>query len=241
MKYAELREPVYEANRRLGESGLVVLTWGNVSGVDPERSLMAIKPSGVSYDELRPEDIVVLDLKTGEAVDGKMRPSSDTLTHLEIYRAFDDVYGVVHTHSPYATAWAQLRKGIPAYGTTHADTFYGTVPVTRLLTEEEVERDYEGETGRVVVEHFRQNRIKPLEMPAVLLPCHGPFTWGATPAKAVENAVVLEEVARIASYMRDLRDRPDAQLETLPDFILEKHYRRKHGPAAYYGQSKEES
>jgi len=237
MKYAELREPVYEANRILGESGLVVLTWGNVSGVDRNRSLMAIKPSGVSYRELRPEDIVILDLETGETVDGIMQPSSDTRTHLEIYRAFGDVYGVVHTHSPYATAWAQMRRGIPVYGTTHADSFYGMVPVTRLLTEQEVKEDYERGTGRVIVEHFRQNRIEPLEMPAVLLPCHGPFTWGVSPDKAVENAVVLEEVAKIASYMSALRDSP----ETLPDFYLEKHYQRKHGPGAYYGQLKEET
>lgn len=236
MKYAELREPVYEANRILGESGLVTLTWGNVSGVNRNRSLLAIKPSGVSYSELQSKDIVILDLETGEKVDGTLRPSSDTRTHLEIYRSFRDVYGVVHTHSPYATAWAQMSKGIPVYGTTHADTFYGTVPITRFLTEQEVKEDYERGTGQVIVEHFSQNRIEPLEMPAVLLPCHGPFTWGVNPAMAVENAVVLEEVAKIATYMGALWNSP----ATLPDFILEKHYQRKHGPDAYYGQSEEE-
>lgn len=234
MKYPELRESVYEANRKLGESGLVVLTWGNVSGLDQNRSLMAIKPSGISYDDLKVEDIVVLELETGKTVCGSLRPSSDTLTHLEMYRAFDDIFGVVHTHSPYATAWAQVKTGIPVYGTTHADTFNGTIPVTRFITEEESRRDYEKETGKVIVEYFQQHELDPLEMPAILLPCHGPFTWGKTPDKAVEHAVVLEEVAKIAGYMRAMQASP----EILPQHILEKHYQRKHGPAAYYGQEK---
>lgn len=232
MKYPELRESVYEANRKLGESGLVVLTWGNVSGLDREGAFIAIKPSGVSYDDLKVEDIVVLELETGKQVYGSLRPSSDTLTHLELYRAFKGIHGIVHTHSPYATAWAQVKAGIPVYGTTHADTFNGTIPVTRFLTEEEVKRGYEKESGKVIVEHFRRHALKPTEMPAILLPCHGPFTWGKNPDKAVENAVILEEVAKIAGYMRAMQTSP----EILPNYMLAKHFKRKHGPAAYYGQ-----
>jgi L-ribulose-5-phosphate 4-epimerase len=232
MKFAELREQVYEANSKLGTSGLVVLTWGNVSGIDPTRSYMAIKPSGVSYDDLKPEDIVVLELETGKVVAGDMRPSSDTPTHLVLYRQFAEVFGIVHTHSPYAVGWAQANESIPAFGTTHADTFYGPVPVTRLLTQEEVRIDYELNTGKVIAEHFSVSHIDPLAVPAVLVAQHGPFTWGPSPEKAVTNAVVLEEAAKMALFTRQVR----AAAEAVPDFLLEKHYRRKHGPDAYYGQ-----
>jgi len=234
MKYGELRSRVCEANRSLGRSGLVVLTWGNVSGIDQDRSIMAIKPSGVSYMDLQPEDIAVLDIETGRLLDGALRPSSDTPTHLSLYRNFGEVFGIVHTHSTFATAWAQHQTGIPAYGTTHADSFHGTVPVTRPLTEEEVARDYEGETGALIVDHFRSNDIDPAEMPAVLIPFHGPFAWGNSPEGALENVVVLEEVAKIAFYTGAIQ--PPA--ETLPEYFLEKHYQRKHGPRAYYGQAR---
>lgn len=225
----ELKEQVMLANQELQRQGLVIYTWGNVSGIDRERGLVVIKPSGVAYEELAPEKMVVLDLE-GKIVEGKLRPSSDTPTHLELYRKFSEIGGVVHTHSKWATIWAQAGRGIPCRGTTHADYFYGEIPCTRILNEEEVAQAYELNTGRVIVERFQG--INPLEMPAVLVAEHGPFTWGRDCHEAVHNSVVLEQVAEMAYFTRLLtgHDRPISR------HVLEKHYLRKHGPGAYYGQ-----
>lgn len=227
----ELRRQVWAANRDLPRRGLVTLTWGNVSGIDRASGLVVIKPSGVEYDELTPENLVVVDLD-GHVAEGTLRPSSDTATHLELYKAFPAVGGIVHTHSTYATAWAQARRDLPCYGTTHADTFYGPVPCTRQLTPAEVQNEYEKHTGTVIVETFRERGIDAAAVPGVLCACHGPFTWGADAAKAVENAVILEEVARMALLTRQV----DPAAVPAPQYLLDKHYHRKHGPGAYYGQ-----
>ena len=223
----ELKKKVYYANMRLRDEGLVVLTWGNASGFDPDSRLMVIKPSGVSYGLLKPRDLVVVDLH-GNVVEGRYRPSSDTATHLEFYRNFEGVFGAVHTHSLEATARAQAAKEIPCYGTTHADCFHGPVPVTRPLTEAEVDSDYELNTGRVIVERFKG--LEPLAVPGVLVAGHGPFTWGADVMKAVDAAVSLEAIAKMARLTEELGAQP------LPAYVGEKHYQRKHGPNAYYGQ-----
>lgn len=230
----KLKHAVYEANMELPHRGLVTYTWGNVSGIDRERGLVVIKPSGVSYDELTPDDLVVLDLD-GKVVDGKLNPSSDTKTHLELYKAFPEIGGIVHTHSPYAVGWAQAGRDIPAYGTTHADYFYGPVPCCRSLTEQEVEEDYERNTGLVIVETFRQRELDPVHVPGAICRNHGPFTWGKDAAQAVYHAVVLEEVAKMAVYTTQIA--PDAQPS--PQYVLDKHFLRKHGPNAYYGQKKD--
>jgi len=230
--HAELRERVLEANREIVRAGLVVLTFGNASGVDRSAGVMAIKPSGVGYDELRPESMVVLDLGTGEPVDGKLRPSSDTPTHLVLYRRFEAVGGIVHTHSPAATVWAQAGRPLPCFGTTHADHFHGAVPVTRDLTSDEIAGEYEARTGDVIVEAIEGLGLDPLEMPAALVRSHGPFTWGADEAHAVENAVALEAAASMAIDVLAL----EPALGPISGDLLEKHFRRKHGPAAYYGQ-----
>ena len=230
----KLKHAVYEANMELPHRGLVTYTWGNVSGIDRERGLVVIKPSGVSYDELTPDDLVVLDLD-GKVVDGKLNPSSDTKTHLELYKAFPEIGGIVHTHSPYAVGWAQAGRDIPAYGTTHADYFYGPVPCCRSLTEQEVEEDYERNTGLVIVETFRQRELDPVHVPGAICRNHGPFTWGKDAAQAVYHAVVLEEVAKMAVYTTQIA--PDAQ--PAPQYVLDKHCLRKHGPNAYYGQKKD--
>ena len=230
----KLKHAVYEANMELPHRGLVTYTWGNVSGIDRERGLVVIKPSGVSYDELTPDDLVVLDLD-GKVVDGKLNPSSDTKTHLELYKAFPEIGGIVHTHSPYAVGWAQAGRDIPAYGTTHADYFYGPVPCCRSLTEQEVEEDYERNTGLVIVETFRQRELDPFHVPGAICRNHGPFTWGKDAAQAVYHAVVLEEVAKMAVYTTQIA--PDAQ--PAPQYVLDKHFLRKHGPNAYYGQKKD--
>ena len=230
----KLKHAVYEANMELPHRGLVTYTWGNVSGIDRERGLVVIKPSGVSYDELTPDDLVVLDLD-GKVVDGKLNPSSDTKTHLELYKAFPEIGGIVHTHSPYAVGWAQAGRDIPAYGTTHADYFYGPVPCCRSLTEQEVEEDYERNTGLVIVETFRQRGLDPVHVPGAICRNHGPFTWGKDAAQAVYHAVVLEEVAKMAVYTTQIA--PDAQ--PAPQYVLDKHFLRKHGPNAYYGQKKD--
>ena len=229
----KLKHAVYEANMELPRRGLVTYTWGNVSGIDRERGLVVIKPSGVSYDELTPEDLVVLDLD-GNVVDSKLNPSSDTRTHLELYKAFPEIGGIVHTHSPYAVGWAQAGQDIPAYGTTHADYFYGPVPCCRSLAEQEVEEDYERNTGLVIVETFRQRELDPVHVPGAICRNHGPFTWGRDAAQAVYHAVVLEEVAKMAVYTTQIA--PDA--EPAPQYVLNKHFMRKHGPNAYYGQQK---
>ncbi|MBO7720778.1 MAG: L-ribulose-5-phosphate 4-epimerase AraD [Kiritimatiellae bacterium] len=228
----ELKNEVYAANMRLVGAGLVTLTWGNASGFDRSSGLMVIKPSGVDYGAMKPSDMVVVDL-SGKTVEGGLRPSSDTPTHLEFYRRFDGVGGAVHTHSPEATAWAQAARAIPCRGTTHADGFCGPVPVTRFLTPEEVEEAYELNTGRAVAELFTGR--DPLATPAALVAGHGPFTWGETPAKAVDNAVALEAVAKMARLM-ELLDRPGGAPPSLPEHVARKHFMRKHGPNAYYGQ-----
>jgi L-ribulose-5-phosphate 4-epimerase len=232
--YEKLKQDVYDANLALVKAGLVILTWGNASGADRAAGVMGIKPSGVSYDKLKPEDIVVLSLKTGEVVDGTARPSSDTPSHLHLYQQFDSVNGIVHTHSMYGTIFAQALKPIPCLGTTHADHFYGEVPVTRPLTKGEVEVDYELNAGKVIVDHFRKNNIGPLDIPGVLVASHAPFAWGSSTPKAVENAIVLEFTAQMALMGAAISQKQ----APIPQFLLDKHFLRKHGPGAYYGQPK---
>lgn len=228
----ELKQKVFEANMELPRRNLVTYTWGNVSGIDREKGLVVIKPSGVEYEALKPQDLVVVDLYTGETVEGSLRPSSDTKTHLELYKAFETLGGIVHTHSPYAVAWAQAGQSIPCYGTTHADYFYGPIPCARHLSQEELEEDYEKGTGTVIIETFRSQGIDPAAVPGVICHSHGPFTWGKDPAQAVYHSVVLEEVAKMAALTRLVN--PGA--EPAPQRIQDKHYSRKHGPNAYYGQ-----
>ena len=227
-----LKEQVYQANMLLPEYRLITFTWGNVSGVDRESGLMAIKPSGVEYDRLSPEDMVLVDVKTGKKVEGKWNPSSDTATHCELYRSFPKIGGVVHTHSRWATVFAQAGRGIPALGTTHGDYFYGEIPCTRKMTPEEIAGQYELETGNVIIETFRTRNIDPAQVPAVLVHSHGPFTWGTDPFNAVHNAVVLEECAFMDFHAMALTP----GLPPMQQELLDKHYLRKHGPGAYYGQ-----
>ncbi|MDE6120540.1 MAG: L-ribulose-5-phosphate 4-epimerase [Muribaculaceae bacterium] len=227
----KLKEEVYKANMELVAHGLVIFTWGNVSGIDRESGLVVIKPSGVNYESMRPEDMVVVSLADGTVVEGDLRPSSDTPTHLAIYRAFPEVGGVVHTHSTYATAWAQAGMDIPNIGTTHADYFHDAIPCTADMTEAEVKGDYELETGTVIVRRFQG--MNPIHTPGVLVKNHGPFSWGKTPAEAVHNAVVLEQVAKMASIAFTVNP-----ALTMNPLLIEKHFSRKHGPNAYYGQKK---
>ena len=226
----ELKEKVYRANIDLVKHNLVIYTWGNVSAIDREQGVIVIKPSGVAYDEMKASDMVVVDLD-GRVVEGKLNPSSDTPTHLEIYKAFPSVGAVVHTHSTYATAWAQACKSIPVVGTTHADYFFGEVPCTRAMSRAEVVDQYEKNTGTVIVERFAQ--LNPEHTPAVLVANHGPFTWGKSPEEAVHNSVVLEEVAKMA-FITSLLN-PSM---TMNELLVEKHFNRKHGKNAYYGQMK---
>ncbi|MDE7148135.1 MULTISPECIES: L-ribulose-5-phosphate 4-epimerase [Duncaniella] len=228
----ELKEKVFHANLELVKQGLVIYTWGNVSGIDREKGLVAIKPSGLDYDKMTADDMVVVDLE-GNIVEGKLRPSSDTPTHLALYRAFPAIGGVVHTHSTYATAWSQAGLDIPNIGTTHADYFHKDIPCTADMTAEEVRGDYELETGNVIVRRFAD--IDPTATPAVLVKNHGPFTWGKDPADAVHNAVVLEQVAKMAFIARTINP-----ALTMNPLLIEKHYNRKHGPGAYYGQGKQD-
>lgn len=225
-----LKKEVYEANMELPRRGLVTYTWGNVSGIDREQGLFVIKPSGVDYEKLSFEDMVVVNLK-GEVVEGSYRPSSDTPTHLELYLAFPEVGGIVHTHSSWATSWAQAARAIPCYGTTHADYFYGTIPCARNLTQEEIDTGYEKHTGTVIIEAFAGRN--PMATPGVLCANHGPFTWGKDAAEAVHNAVVLEEVAKMAARA----ERLNPELKEAPQNMQDKHYFRKHGANAYYGQN----
>ncbi len=227
----ELKEKVYRANMELVAHGLVIFTWGNVSGIDREKGLVVIKPSGVDYDTMKASDMVVVDLATGKVVEGDLRPSSDTPTHLELYRSFSEIGGVVHTHSTYATAWAQAGKDIPNIGTTHADYFHDAIPCTADMTAGEVGGDYELETGRVIVKRFEG--LNPIHTPGVLVKNHGPFSWGKTPAEAVHNAVVMEQVAKMAFIAYGVN--PSL---TMNQLLIEKHFNRKHGPNAYYGQKK---
>ena len=227
----ELKKQVCEANLELVARGVVIYTWGNVSGIDREQGLVVIKPSGVDYDGMKPEDMVVVDLKTGETVEGKWKPSSDRATHLELYRRYPDIAGVVHTHSVNAVAFAQAGIPIPALGTTHADYFYGDIPCTRELTEEEVNIAYELNTGKVIIETIDSLGIDPMAVPGIVVKNHGPFAWGKSPANAVYNAVVLEKVAEMD--IKTLMLNPQASMQ---QYVLDKHYKRKHGPNAYYGQ-----
>lgn len=227
-----LKQSVYEANLLLPKYGLITFTWGNVSGVDREQGLMVIKPSGVEYDTMRAEDMVVVDLKTGKKVEGELNPSSDTDTHVVLYNAFPEIGGIVHTHSRWATTFAQAGRGIPALGTTHGDYFYGEIPCTRKMTPAEIGGRYEWETGNVIAETFQDKSAK--DIPAVLVHSHGPFCWGTDPKNAVHNAVVLEEVAFMGWHALQMHsDLPPMQRE-----LLDKHYLRKHGANAYYGQKK---
>lgn len=231
----ELKQKVFEANIQLVKYNLVVLTWGNVSAVDREKGLFVIKPSGVPYDTMKADDMVVMDLD-GNKVEGELNPSSDTPTHLELYRSFKDIGGIVHTHSSWACSWAQAGRDIPAYGTTHADYSNGAIPCARGLTKNEVEGEYELNTGRVIVEEFAKRGISPSECPAVLIHRHGPFTWGKDAFKAVENALILEEVAEMAYRTESIADFADNSNIGIEQFLLDKHYQRKHGANAYYGQ-----
>ena len=227
----ELKKKVYEANMELPRRGLITYTWGNVSGIDRDTGYFVIKPSGVDYDKLRPEDMVVMDLE-GNRIEGTLNPSSDTPTHLELYKKYPEIGGVVHTHSPEATSWAQAGRDIPLYGTTHADYFYGPIPCARSLTPEEIGGEYERNTGLVIIETFEQRGLNPMHTPGVLCTNHGPFTWGKDAAEAVQNAVVLEEVASMAIRPELL----NPQVQPAPDSIRDKHFFRKHGENAYYGQ-----
>ncbi|MDE6638920.1 MAG: L-ribulose-5-phosphate 4-epimerase [Acetatifactor sp.] len=228
----ELKQLVYEANMDLPKYGLVTFTWGNVSAIDRESGLFVIKPSGVEYEKLTPEDMVVVDLN-GKKVEGRFNPSSDTATHAELYKAFPEIGGVVHTHSSYATSWAQAGRSIPCYGTTHADYIYGEVPCVRCLTKEEIEAAYEENTGHLIVNEFRRMEKDPVAVPAVLCKNHGPFAWGKDAKEAVHNAVVLEEVAKMAYRAETINPR----IQPAPQELQDKHYYRKHGANAYYGQS----
>ncbi|MCM1282614.1 MAG: L-ribulose-5-phosphate 4-epimerase [Muribaculaceae bacterium] len=227
----ELKREVYEANMELPRRGLVTYTWGNVSGRDAQSGCFVIKPSGVDYDALSPGDMVVIDME-GNVVEGNYRPSSDTATHLELYKRYEEIGGIVHTHSPEAVAWAQAGRDIPLYGTTHADYFFGPVPCARSLTPQEIAEAYEKNTGLVMIEELEGRGINPMHTPAMLCKNHGPFTWGKDAAQAVYNAVVLEEVARMARYTEQL----DPRVQPAPDCIRDKHFYRKHGENAYYGQ-----
>ena len=226
----QLKEQVYQANMDLQRYGLVTFTWGNVSGIDREKGLFVIKPSGVAYEKLTPADMVVMDLE-GQRVEGSLRPSSDTATHLELYKAFLQLGGIVHTHSKWATSWAQAGRGIPCYGTTHADYFYGEIPCVRNLTQEEIDEGYERNTGKVIVDWFRDR--DPVAVPGVLCRNHGPFAWGKDATEAVHNAVVLEVVAEMAAHCEVL----NGQIQPAPQVLQDKHYYRKHGANAYYGQT----
>ena len=225
----ELKKQVYEGNMMLPQYGLVTFTWGNVSGIDRETGLFVIKPSGVDYDKLSPDDMVVMDLK-GNKIEGRYNPSSDTATHLELYKAFPEIGGIVHTHSSWATSWAQAGRNIPCYGTTHADYFYGEIPCIRCLTKEEIDDNYEQNTGLAIVDYLKDKDV--MAVPAILCKCHGPFTWGKDAHEAVHNAVVLEEIAKLA--LRSEQINPDIQ--PAPQELQDKHYYRKHGAGAYYGQ-----
>ena len=231
----ELKERVFRANLDLVRHNLVIFTWGNVSGIDREKGLVVIKPSGVDYDSMKASDMVVVDLKTGETVEGELNPSSDTPTHLILYRTYPDIGGIVHTHSTYATAWAQAGKDIPNIGTTHSDYYHNDIPCTGDMTEKEIKGDYELETGNVIVKRLNQGNINPMHTPGALVKNHGPFAWGKNPDNTVYNAVVMEQVAKMAYLSFAIN--PETSMSPL---LVEKHFSRKHGPNAYYGQKKKQ-
>ncbi len=228
----QLKEIVYQANMELPRRGLVTYTWGNVSGIDRESGYIVIKPSGVDYENMKPEDMVVVDL-SGNRIEGRYKPSSDTATHIELYKRYPELGGIVHTHSTWATSWAQAGRSIPLYGTTHADYFYGPIPCARSLTKEEINGEYEKNTGLVIIETLTNNSLAPKSMPGILCTNHGPFTWGKDAGEAVHNAVVLEEVAKMACYCELI----NREVTPAPQAIADKHYLRKHGENAYYGQN----
>ena len=229
----KLKEEVFKANLELPRKGLVLFTWGNVSGIDREKGLVVIKQSGVDYDNMKAEDMVVVDLE-GKVIEGDLNPSSDTPTHIELYKKFPDIGGIVHTHSTNATIWAQSGRDIPAYGTTQADYFYGAVPCTRKMTSEEIKGEYEKNTGTVIIETFEKREISPKFVPGVLVNSHGPFTWGKNPGEAVYNSVVLEEIAKMGISTELL----NKDIKPMQQELLDKHFLRKHGENAYYGQRK---
>lgn len=231
----ELKERVFRANLDLVRHNLVIFTWGNVSGIDRKKGLVVIKPSGVDYDSMKASDMVVVDLKTGETVEGELNPSSDTPTHLILYRTYPDIGGIVHTHSTYATAWAQAGKDIPNIGTTHSDYYHNDIPCTGDMSEKEIKGDYELETGNVIVKRLNQGNINPMHTPGALVKNHGPFAWGKNPDNAVYNAVVMEQVAKMAYLSFAIN--PETSMNPL---LVEKHFSRKHGPNAYYGQKKKQ-
>lgn len=231
----ELKERVFRANLDLVRHNLVIFTWGNVSGIDRKKGLVVIKPSGVDYDSMKASDMVVVDLKTGETVEGELNPSSDTPTHLILYRTYPDIGGIAHTHSTYATAWAQAGKDIPNIGTTHSDYYHNDIPCTGDMTEKEIKGDYELETGNVIVKRLNQGNINPMHTPGALVKNHGPFAWGKNPDNAVYNAVVMEQVAKMAYLSFAIN--PETSMNPL---LVEKHFSRKHGPNAYYGQKKKQ-
>lgn len=228
----ELKKEVFEENLEIVEKKLVIYTWGNVSGIDRESKIFAIKPSGVDYDIMKSDDMVLIDLE-GKKIEGKYKPSSDTATHIELYKAFPEIGAIVHTHSSYATSWAQARKDIPAFGTTHADYFYGDIPCARALTKEEIENDYEKNTGLVIIETLKERNINPMDIPGIIIASHGPFAWGKDSRQAVYNAVVLEELSKMA--YRTIQINPN--IKSVEKYLLDKHYFRKHGKNAYYGQN----
>ena len=228
----QLKADVLAANLALPAHGLVTFTWGNVSAVDETRKLMVIKPSGVEYDVMTADDMVVVDIASGDVVEGSKKPSSDTPTHLALYRRYPEFGGIVHTHSRHATIWSQAGLDLPAWGTTHADYFYGSIPCTRLMTVEEINGEYEYQTGEVIIQTFEQRSLNPLQVPAVLVHSHGPFAWGKDAEDAVHNAVVMEEVAKMAWIARGI----NPGLNPIDDYLMNKHFMRKHGPNAYYGQ-----
>ncbi|WP_293772184.1 L-ribulose-5-phosphate 4-epimerase [uncultured Pantoea sp.] len=232
MSIAAMKEEVLAANLALPHHKLVTFTWGNVSAVDRTQGLVAIKPSGVEYANMTVDDIVVVELESGRVVEGSRKPSSDTKTHLALYRAFEDIGGIVHTHSRHATIWAQAGQDLPAWGTTHADYFYGTIPCTRQMTEAEITHEYEHNTGEVIIETFAQRGLSPSAIPAVLVNSHGPFAWGKDADTAVHNAVVLEEIAYMGLFSRHL----SPEIPSMQQSLLDKHFLRKHGPDAWYGQ-----
>lgn len=228
----KLKKEVFEENLELVEKKLVIYTWGNVSGIDRESKIFAIKPSGVDYNIMKSEDMVLLDLE-GKKLEGKYKPSSDTPTHIELYKAFPEIGAIVHTHSSYATSWAQARRDIPAFGTTHADYFYGDIPCARALTKEEIENEYEKNTGLVIIETLKERNINPMDIPGIIIASHGPFAWGKDAKQAVYNAVVLEELSKMA--YRTIQINPN--IKSVEKYLLDKHYFRKHGENAYYGQN----
>jgi len=231
MEYKTLREEAYEANMEIQRRNLAIYTWGNSSAFDPDKGVFAIKPSGVEYDQLKPEMMAVIDLD-GKVADGKFKPSSDTKTHMVLYREFNEVYGITHTHSPYACAWAQTGKSVPVFGTTHADHCAREIPCTSFMTQEAVKNDYELETGNLIVKTFKDGNLSPVDINMVLVAGHGPFTWGANAAKSVYHGVILEEVCKMALFTVTI----DPIAKPLPEHIVRKHWERKHGPDAYYGQ-----